>query len=418
MSYHRGPLLAAASGLAALGLFVGAPAAEPVPPFAELVAQADATAPRLAEARAAVSRAEGLALQASAFPNPTIGIDRENFSGTGPYSGSGVAETTATLGQTLELGGKRAARIGVGRAELDAARRREAQARTDFRFDLALAYAEAEASDRRLILAEDTLAAAKQDAAIARAFVQAGREPELRRLQAEASLQSALAALDEAQAARATAFSNLTALAGAATPFTSIPTSLLDQGASFFGRRSLDPEHSVAILVAEAEREAAQRRVTLERRQAVPDLSVSVGVRRFSESDSTALVAGVSAPLPLFDRNKGNVRAARADVNAAEARLNAARLDAAAAVRSGTARIAAAEARLSAALEGERVAQEAYRLTRIGYEAGKIDLAELLNTRRALTDARAQSIAAAVERIGAQAALVRLTGVAETGVPQ
>ena len=114
MSYHRVPLLAAASGLAALGLFVGAPAAEPVPPFADLVAQADATAPRLAEARASVARAEGLALQAHAFPNPTIGIDRENFSGTGPYSGSGVAETTATDPLLIEL--RRCQSIGAAGA--------------------------------------------------------------------------------------------------------------------------------------------------------------------------------------------------------------------------------------------------------------------------------------------------------------
>lgn len=418
MSHYRVPWITAASGLASLGLFIGAPAAEPAPPYADLLSQAQTTAPRLAEARAAIDRAAGLARQARALPNPRIGVDVENFAGSGPYQGSAVAETTATLAQTLELGGKRASRILAGRAELDAARRRAAQARAAFGFDLAMSYAEAEAAERRLQLAQDTLAAAEQDAGIARAFVQAGREPELRRLQAESSVQGALAALDEAQAARETAFANLTALAGAMAPFTSIPASLLDRSPAILGHPIPDAQRSITILVAEAEREAATRRLSVERRRAIPDLDVSVGLRRFGETDTSAVVAGLSAPLPLFDRNTGNVSAARADVAAAEARLNAARLDAVAAVRSGTARVAAAEARLTAAQEGERVAQEAYRLTRLGYEVGKLNLAELLNTRRALTEARAQSIAAAVERVGAQAALLRLTSATETGDSQ
>ena len=145
-------------------------------------------------------------------------------------------------------------------------------------------------------------------------------------------------------------------------------------------------------------------------------MTLSVGLRRFQEDDATALVAGVSVPLPLFDQNRGNIAAARAEQTAAEARLNAARLDAEAAVRTSTARISAAETRLAAAREGESTAEEAYRLARIGYEAGKLPLAELVAARRALTEARAQTIAAAVERISAQAAQARLSGVATPGV--
>lgn len=56
-----------------------------------------------------------------------------------------------------------------------------------------------------------------------------------------------------------------------------------------------------------------------------------------------------------------------------------------------------------------------YRLTRIGYEGGKLALVELLNARRALTDARTQMIDAATERLSAQAALARLAGVPPFG---
>lgn len=46
---------------------------------------------------------------------------------------------------------------------------------------------------------------------------------------------------------------------------------------------------------------------------------------------------------------------------------------------------------------------------------GKLALVELLNARRALTEARTQTIEAATERLSAQAALARLAGVAPFG---
>ena len=417
-THDRRPLLAAAAGLFALGLSAGVAAAEPAPAFADLLRQAQETAPRLAEARAEIARAEGLARQARVIPNPTLGLEVENFSGSGPYRGMNQAETTASIAQTLELGGKRSARASAAQAEVQAAQQRAQRAQADFRFDLAVAYAEAEASDRRLVLAQDALGSAVEDARIARAFVEQGREPDLRRIQAEAAVQAARATVDEAKAARATAFANLTALAGAPTPITSIPVSLLDETPSHSATNTPAASRAPGLLVAQAEREVAQRRLTLERRRAVPDVNVSVGFRRFEDGDTSALVAGVSVPLPLFDRNRGNISAVQAEVTAAEARLNAARLDAEATVRAGTARAAAAETRLTATREGERAAQEAYRLTRIGYEGGKLSLAELLVARRALTDARVQAIAAASERVSAQAALARVSGAAGTGDSQ
>lgn len=415
--HNRWPLLAAASGLFALSLSAGTAVAAPAPAFTELLRQAQETAPRLAEARAEIARADGLAQQARARPNPILSLEVENFSGSGPYSGATQAETTASIGQTLELGGKRSARVSAAQGEAEAARQRARLAQVDFRFDLAVAYAEAEASDRRLVLAQEALGLADEDARIARAFVEQGREPELRRIQAEAAVQAARATVDEAQAARATAFANLTALSGSAAPITSIAVSLLDEPPP---PSTVAPAASSAprLLVAQAERETARRRLALERRRAIPDVNVSVGFRRFENSNASALVAGVSVPLPLFDRNRGNINAVQAEVTAAEARLNAARLDAEATVRASTARAAAAETRLSAAQQGERAAQEAYRLTRIGYEGGKLSLAELLVARRALTDARGQTIAAANERVSAQAALARMSGAAGTGDSQ
>lgn len=415
---RRRRLRAAWLGVSAAPLLAGGAMADPAPPFQDLLVQAQTTAPRLAEARAEIARAEGLARQARAFPNPAVSVEVENFSGSGPFKGMGLSETTGSIGQTIELGGKRSARMASGQAEVQAARGRATRIRAEYAFDLAAAYAGSEASERRLQLATQSVDLAAEDARIAGALVQAGREADVRRFQAEAALQAARATLEEARAARASAFANLTALVGAPGPITSIPSGLLARSDQAFPGLLPDPLTSPGYLAAQAEREAAARRVRVERLRAIPDVTASVGVRRFKGDDATALVAGFSAPFPIFDQNRGNISAARSELNAAEARLNAALFDAEAAVRSGSARLSAAESRIQAAQQGERAAEAAHRLTRLGYEGGKISLAELLNAQRALAGARAQTIDAALERVSAQAALARLSGAAGTGDPR
>lgn len=413
--YRCGPLRAVLIGASVAALCAGAALADPAPPYAELLRQAQPSAPRLAEARAETARASGLALQAGARPNPTVGVEIENFAGSGPYKGSNLAEATASIEQTLELGGKRQARVAAGRAEVDAARLRAAEVGAQFAFDLAEAYAQAEGAQRRVQLAVDGLSLAEDDARVAGALFEAGKEADLRRVQALAGVQAARANLDEARAVQATAFGALTALAGVQRPISSIPNGLLAHADRRVSTVAPDPLASPSYLAAQADREAAARRVRVERTRGTPDLSVSVGVRKFQEDDSTAMVAGFSAPFPLFDLNRGNIGAAQAELSAAEARLDAARLDAQADAMAGVARLASTDSRLLAAREGERTADEAYRLTRIGYEGGKLALIELLGARRALADARAQTLDAALERLSAQAALARLQGRAPFG---
>ncbi|HKR88788.1 MAG TPA: TolC family protein [Phenylobacterium sp.] len=398
----------------ALALAAGATAAAPAPPYSVLLRQAE-RAPRLAEADAAVDQARGLARQAAARPNPVVGVEVENFAGTGPFQGTKAAETTASLQQTLELGGKRAARIAAGRADVVAAEARSAQARADFAFDLADAYARAEAADRRLTLARDSLGLAQEDARIAAALVRAGKEADVRAVQARAALKGAQADVDAAVAGRANALEKLSALAGVSEAFTSLASSLLARADRDEPFRTPAPAASPTVASAETARNAAARRVKVEQTRSAPDLTVSLGLRRLAGEDATAMVGGVSVPLPVFDRNRGGVSAAQAELRAAEARLDAARLDAQADARAGLVRMAAAQSRIRAAHEGETAAEEAYRLTRLGYQGGKLPLGELLVARRALTDARTQTLDAQLERLSAEAELARLAGAVPFG---
>ena len=411
------PRFAVAAGAIAAALGAAPVVAVPAPPFGALMAQTRDRAPRLAEANAAIARARGLADQAGARPNPELALEVENFAGSGPYRQLTAAETTLSVALPFELGGKRPARIAAGRAELDAARARVAVAGADYDFTLATTYAEAEANGVRVDLAVEALRLAQDDLRVAGGLVRAGKEAALREVQARSAVETARAGVDAARAAQAATLAELTALSGAPQPFTSVPPSLLPHAEQDEALPAPNPLASPAYRAAQAAREAAARRVTVERSRGAPDLTASVGVRRLAgeDSDATAAVAGLSLPLPVFDRNRGNIAAANAELLGAEAALSVARFEAERGVLAGRARAVAALSRIAAARDAERTAAEAYRLSRLGYEGGKLPLIEVLNARRALTEARAATVDARIERLRAEAELARLAGVQPFG---
>lgn len=382
--------------------------AQTAPRFQDLLKQAQGAAPRLSLGAAETRVAEGLADQAATRPNPTLGLVVENAAGVGPYKDFGRAETTLSIEQPIELGGKRAARTSAAQADLAAARARGDQGQIDFARDLALAYAGAEAAQLRLAIAQDSVDLAQADARSATLLVEHGREAQVRAVQAEAGLATARADLGAARAESETALARLSALTGSPDTYTAVAGGLLDLTPA--APPPAGPAFSPAIAAARAERDAAERRIALERTRRVPDLAVSLGVRRLEGDDATTAVFGLSAPLPLFDRNRGAVVAATANAQAAQARLAIAQADQDAERRIALSQVGGAGQALDAAGQAEIAATEAYRLARIGYEAGRLPLSEVLTARRALIETRSRVVDTRLARVKAFADLARAQG--------
>ncbi len=174
------------------------------------------------------------------------------------------------------------------------------------------------------------------------------------------------------------------------------------------GARGVDPAETLDARLARAERRTAEAVIDRERAAARPDLTVQAGVRRFQQNGDAALVVGVSAPIPVFNRNQGAVAAARADAAAAEARERLALARSIRTLRDAQASLVAANARVEA-LRGRILpgAETAVDLARRGFEAGKFSLLDVLDAQTALTTARTDLIAARLERAKALAALER-----------
>jgi len=158
---------------------------------------------------------------------------------------------------------------------------------------------------------------------------------------------------------------------------------------------SAQPDSGVHPSLAAAKAGATARSAATDRARAGawPDITVSAGVRRFEDTGDSAFLAGVSVPLPVFDRNQDATRAAGLRTQSAElsaqtveARLRAEQASLAALVR-------AAKSRLQR-LEGEALplAEDAYASAAEGYRVGKFDLTATLDARRSLIETRAAVI--------------------------
>ena len=399
--------LRAIGALLVLCIISGTAVAQTTAPLtlSEALRRAQSSSHLIAAAEAQVRAAEGRAVQAGLTLNPSATFEIENGFGSGAYRGLDSSEATVAVEQTLELGGKRRARANAAQAEVGAARVRLAIARADVALQTRTAYAEAVAASERLALAEETVLRSGELARIAVKLVEEGREPPLRAYRALTVAGEAAAARDAARAQWAASMRGLAVLIGEPEgSFSLAPDNPLEAITSF----DLDPAQTLDVKLAELELAAARARVDVERAGRVPDVTVQAGVRHFRDSGDSAVVAGVSVPIPIRNRNQGSIAAAQNEATAAESRRNFAVAEAARRISDARAALLAADARLKTLRDlSLPQAEEAVRLARLGYQEGEFTLLELLDAQEALATAREGLIEAELSRAKALAALER-----------
>lgn len=369
--------------------------------------EAEARSPAIIAARARVDAAEARIRQAGFRSNPELSLEVENFLGTGDLSGFQGTETTLAVNQRLDLGGRRRTRVAVAQADLIAEQLRLAIARADLVQSVREQFARAVTARERLRIATENEAIARELARVAAILVEEGREPPLRAIRARSAAAQAMAELEGARAEERASRGTLAALFGVTDPPEEVAGSLLDLQPA-----TINPERSLEVRLAEAERLGAEAEVGREVSAGRLDPAVGLGVRHVRETGDIGLVGGISMPLPIFDRNQGNIAAARSNVRAAEANLASVTASARVRARNAIINVEAAQARVEA-LERAAVpeAAEALRLAQLSYREGRATLLELLDaqnayraTQSALVDARlAQALATAeLGRVAAQ----------------
>lgn len=373
----------------------------------EALAKAAGAAPTLTGSDARVSAAQANLRQAGVRPNPTLGVDLENFAGTGAYSLLDRTEATVTYQQTLERGGKREARTGRARAEIEVARLRREVRTLDLLKDVQVAYAEAAAAEAELLIAEARLIAAHQSQADIDRRVKGARDPLFAGSRADMMTAQAQIARDQARDRARNARAALARFWGGSPEFR------LALEPFFEAKGPVIPASlTIADLaLLEAERDVAIANIRVEQARAVVDPTVRAGVRYLGDGNNVAFVVGGTIPLRRYDTNRAGIQRAEAERTAAEADIAVARLAREREIAQLTAKIS------SAATEAEQIRAEvippairSVEQVREGFNRGGFSYLDVTEAERALAEARARRVSVLRQYHLDQAALDRLTG--------
>lgn len=406
---RRLPLAASALAFGLLCL-AGAATAQQAPLTLDEALRRTADAdPRLRSAEAGVDAAEAGVQQAGVRRNPVLDLELENFGGSDTLRGLDGSESTFRLSQQVERGGRRNARVALADRELDAAGREALVRRLDVFEEAQRAYYDAVAADALVEIAAERLKTAEELLRSVDRRVAAARDPLMAGARAAAGTGEARIAHERALRDAAIARATLASFWSGDETFALSEASLEipdDPGHS----HELPADGGPDVSRVEAAKARAVAAVRLERSRGFADPVVSVGVRRLEQTDETGLVAGLSIPLGISDRNRGGIARAQAEQRRAEFDVQAARIRQKREVDALNRRLLSAAASVTA-MDRDVIpqAERAMSLARDGYNQGAFSYLDVLEAQRALTAARGARVETLRTFHHTEAALDRLT---------
>lgn len=359
-----------------------------------------------------VRAAEARMLQAGFIPNPLIEFEIEEYDRGG--EGFDSAEASISLGQRIELGGKRRLRKRTAEAAGILAGWDYESERLNVFAETARRFVTAAASQRRLQLADSVVGLAEETLRAVDARVKAGKEPPLQQKKAAGEFELARLGVVEARNEWKTAQSRLVAMWGGSRTEIALADGDLDKTHAILpslqsARLHLPRNPELARLDAEL----SLRKITLESEKAarIPDLEAFVGYQQFEEDSTDSIKFGILVPLPLFDRNQGGISAAGNDLARVASERRSVRASLVVDIDATHARLNAAKSTI-AALRGSVLPtmNSAFDAAQEGYRQGKFGYLDVLDAQRSLIDAEKGLLDALTEYHAAVIDLETLTG--------
>ncbi|MFJ4396272.1 TolC family protein [Pseudomonas sp. NPDC089396] len=372
----------------------------------EALSAAFANNPELAAAGREIGIAEGERRQAGLVPNPELSWEVED-------TRRDTSTTTVTLSQALELGGKRGARIAVASSGQTIAQLDLQRQRNGLRADVVQAFHTALRAQTAVELAQQSQALTARGLKVVQGRVTAGQSSPVEATRAQVQLAQAHAEVRRAETQRTVAFQALARLTGSPlAAFREVQAADLSPGAAPSAAALLAQlEQTAEWRLAAAQIERGDASLGSEKAQRIPDLTVSLGSQYSREDRERVNVVGLSMPLPLFDRNQGNVLAAARRADQARDLRNAVELRLRSETRSAVSQWRTA---LQDVEDYDRTilpsAQQAVDIATRGFEMGKFAFLDVLDAQRTLIEARALYLEALAQATDARAQVERIYG--------
>lgn len=368
--------------------------------------------PELAAFSQEVRATEAAVLQAAVLPNPVLGIGADNL-GNARKAEAGDRSLSLQIGQLIELGGKRAARMRLAETGRDLANWDYEAKRIELLAQVAQRFVDLLVSQSRETLAVETQGLAKEVAEAVTKRVQAGKVSPVEETKARIALASAGVELEQAKREQAAARQALGALWGEPNPRFQKGVGDLEKMASLPNYKTLVERVQNNPELARWATEIAHRQagVEAERAKAVSDVTLSAGVSRFSQYDDNAYMVSVSVPLPVFDRNRGGILEANQRLDKTNDERRAAEVRLVAELAQTYQRLAAVSNEIqtlrATLLPG---ALSAFDAATKGYQLGKFGFLDVLDAQRTLFETRSQHLRALADYHRGVSELERLIG--------
>ncbi|HJZ12658.1 MAG TPA: TolC family protein, partial [Acidobacteriota bacterium] len=285
--------------------------------------------PTVAQAEAALRAARGRLQQAGLYPNPVIGYMGEEIAFRDPGN---TSEHMFFAEQQILLGGKIGKAKKVFGNELRQAEILNEQQKTILLNGVRAAYFQVLGFQYQVEARRRLAALAREAVQITSELLNVGAADQPDFLEAEIEAHAAELGAEEAENERLHRWKGLAAIIGnSELPVQTVAGSLRPEILKEFDiNQQLGNllQKSPQVLTAEAQLKRAEAAVALAKAQRVPDLRLRGGVGyNFEQFENTNEEVGwesfveVGIPLPIFNRNQGNIAVAKAAVDRAKQEL-------------------------------------------------------------------------------------------------
>lgn len=388
------------------------PVAEEIITLDQAIAFALSQNPGLSSHSLEVEARGGQVLQAGVFPNPEIGFEIDNFWGNQEFKKFDNSESTITVSQMIELGGKRSKRTRAAELERDLAQWDFEAKRRDILAEVTKVFNEVLAGQERLVLAQEISLLSEKSLSIVAAQVQAGKVPPIEEVKAQAELSLSRIDAEKAGYSLDAAWKRLGALMGITDIFKKAQGTLeLDPAIPSFDEYSINTEKNPDITRWSDEIEHQKALLNLAESGRIPDPTLSAGTRRFNETDERAYTFGISIPLPLFDTNRGGIIEAKKRISKAAEEQKAVRLKIHSALADSYQALSGAFAEATALKNTVLPALEnTFSAVSEGYRYGKFAYLDVLDAQRRFFESKNRYIEALAAYKKAQADIKRISG--------
>ncbi len=362
--------------------------------------------PDIAVARREWEATEGTVMQGHARPNPEAAYLLED-------TRRATRTTTLQANQLIELGGKRAARINAAERGRDIAMAELATREAEIRAAVTGIFFEVVVAQEKLRLTQNLIELARVATDAAGKRVQAGKVSPVEETKARVAEANVRVDLSQAQSDLTLARQRLAATWGDPAPRFSRAEGVADALPKLPSVDALQSRVATSSNLRRAQFEIERRHALtdLERAKRVPDLTVSVGVKRDEQLGRNQALIGVSVPIPLLDSNQGNLlEALRREDKARDERVamqNRLSTDAFEARERLSAARTQAETLIQDVVPG---AQSAYDAASKGFQLGKFNFLDVLDAQRTLFHAKSQYLRALTDAHRAAADMERVLG--------